>query len=60
VPAETRTYTSETYVLETVIYDLTKPDGKQLVAVVSSELTDPKSASKVAPEYADKVLKSLK
>ena len=60
VPSETRTYTSETYVIETVVYDLKRADGKQLVAVVTSEVTDPKSASKIAPEYAEKVLKSLK
>ncbi len=60
VPSETRTYTSETYVVETVVYDLKRADGKQLVAVVTAEITDPKSASKIAPEYAEKVLKSLK
>jgi hypothetical protein len=60
VPSETRTYTSETYLLETVVYDLKRDEGKQLVAVVSAEVTDPKSASKLAPEYAEKVLKSLK
>ncbi|RUA09067.1 MAG: hypothetical protein DSY82_06415 [Flavobacteriia bacterium] len=60
VPVETRTYTSETYVLETVVYNLKKADGKQLVAVVTAEVIDPKSSSKLAPEYADKVLKSLK
>lgn len=60
VPSETRTYTSETYILETVVYDLREPAGKQLIAVVSTEVTDPKSVSKLAPEYADRVLKSLK
>jgi len=60
VPSETRTYTSETYMLETVVYDLTKDPGKQLVAVVSVDITDPKSASKVAPEYANAVLKQFK
>lgn len=60
VPSETRTYTSHTYLLETVVYDLKRDNGKQLVAVVSAEVTDPKSASKLAPEYAEKVLKSLK
>lgn len=60
VPSETRTYTSETYNLETVIYDLDREPGKQLLGVISIDLTDPKSASKVAPKYADAVLKQLK
>ncbi len=60
VPSETRTYTSETYVLETVVYDLKRPNGKQLVAVVSTEITDPKSASEIAPKYADAIAKALR
>ena len=60
VPSETRTYTSETYNLETVIYDLDKPDGQQLQGVVAIDVTDPKSATKVAPKYADAVAKALK
>ncbi|MEN8124893.1 MAG: hypothetical protein ABFR32_07135 [Bacteroidota bacterium] len=60
VPSETRTYTSETYVVETVVYDLRKEKGKQLLGVVSVNITDPKSASKVAPEYADAVVKKIK
>lgn len=60
VPSETRTYTSETYNLETVIYDLDKEPGKQLQGVIAIDITDPKSASKVAPEYADAVAKQLK
>lgn len=60
VPSEKRTYTSDTYMLETVVYNLQKEKGKQLVAVVSVDVTDPSSASKVAPEYADKVLKQFK
>jgi len=60
VPSETRTYTSEIYSLETVVYDLRKEKGKQLLGVVSVDITDPKSASKVAPEYANAVAKGMK
>ncbi|MCK5638380.1 MAG: hypothetical protein KAH67_06690 [Flavobacteriaceae bacterium] len=60
VPSETRTYTSKIYVLETVIYNLELEKGKQLMSVISVEVTDPKSASEVAPKYADKVLKAMK
>lgn len=60
VPSETRTYTSETYMLETVIYNLDLEEGKQLLSVISVDITDPKSASEVAPKYAGKVLDALK
>ena len=60
VPSETRTYTSETYVLETVVYNLDLPKGKQLLSVVSVDVTDPKSASKIAPKYAEAVAKQWK
>jgi hypothetical protein len=59
VPSETRTYTSETYYLETVIYNLDMEDGKQLISVTSVEITDPSSASKTAPKYAEAVAKAL-
>lgn len=60
VPSETRTYTSETYHVETVIYNLNMEPGKQLQGVISIDMTDPKAASKVAPKYADAVAKQLK
>ncbi len=60
MPSESRTYTSETYNLETVIYNLNMEPGKQLLGVITIDVTDPKSVSKVAPKYADAVLKQLK
>lgn len=60
VPSETRTYTSETYYVETVIYNLDFEDGNQLISVTSVEVTDPSSASKTAPKYAEAVAKALK
>jgi hypothetical protein len=60
VPAETRTYTSETYSVETVIYNLDLEKGKQLLGVVSIDITDPKSASQVAAKYAAKVAGEFK
>ncbi|MEN8187562.1 MAG: hypothetical protein ABFR05_10580 [Bacteroidota bacterium] len=55
VPAETRTYTSQTYKMETVVYNLMLEKGKQLLGIVSVDITDPDSASKVAPKYGDAV-----
>ena len=55
IPVSQRTYTSETYHLETVAYDLERERNKQLIAAVTVDITDPKSAAEVAPKYADKV-----
>ncbi|MEC3908757.1 hypothetical protein VOI54_17145 [Tamlana sp. 2201CG12-4] len=60
MPRSQRTYESDIYKLETVIYDLDRDDNKQLVAVVSSKITDPASASAVAGPYAKKVLGQFK
>lgn len=58
VPASSRTYESDIYKLETVVYDLDKP-GDQMIAVISINITDPKSASEVAPKYAEKLAKEF-
>lgn len=55
IPVSQRTYTSEIYHLETVAYDLERERNKQLIAVVTVDITDPKSAADVAEKYADKV-----
>jgi hypothetical protein len=60
VPRSQRTYESEIYKLETVIYDLSRSENKQLVAVVSTNIKDPGSASAVAAPYAKKVLAQFK
>ena len=52
-------YTTKTYYLETVAYDLTKDDSDQLVAVVTSKTDNPSDAYKVADKYAEEILKAL-
>ncbi len=58
VPASSRTYESDIYKLESVIFDLDRP-GDQMVAVISVNITDPKSASEVAPKYSEKLAKQF-
>jgi hypothetical protein len=55
----TTTRTTKTYVLETVIYDLDQEGNQQLVAVVTSTITDPKKAHKAAKQYVEAITKSL-
>lgn len=53
----TRTYTK--YVLETIAYNLDQSADDQIVAVVTTNLDDPKDASKTAKNYVDEMMKSL-
>jgi hypothetical protein len=53
-------YTSKTYYLETVAYNLKSPENAQLVAVVTSTLEDPKDAYKTAEKYAKEIVNALK
>jgi len=53
------TYNTKIYVLETVAYNLDEPEGKQLVAVVTSKIEDPSNVSKTAAEYVYAITKSL-
>lgn len=59
IPTSTSTSTSTTYVLETVFYNLDEPQENQLVAVVTSELDDPKEAYKTAQKYVETMVKSF-
>jgi hypothetical protein len=59
VPSSTTTYTTKTYILETVIYDLTKDPKQQLVAVVTSSIEDPQNITKNAALYTEKVTEAL-
>ena len=58
-PSSSTTYTQKTYVLETVIYDLEQAEDKQLVAVVTSQIEDPKEAYKTAEAYVKAITKSF-
>ncbi len=60
VPLSTSTYTSTNYVLETVAYNLDAGKEDQLIAVITTELDDPKDAYKTAAIYVDKVMEALK
>lgn len=59
VPSSTTTYTTKTYILETVIYDLTKDPKSQLAAVVTTQIEDPQDMTKNAAEYTEKVTSAL-
>jgi len=57
VSSSTRTYSN--YVLETVAYNLDANENDQLVAVVTTEVDDPRDLDKTAEKYVDAIIKSL-
>lgn len=59
VPESTTTDVSRSFVLETVAYNMDAPEGEQLVAVVTSSVSDPRTLTSSANEYAKEVGKSL-
>lgn len=59
VPRTFTTQTQKTFVLETVAYNLDNADNEQLVAVVTSEIKDPKDVYLAAEEYVKAITKSF-
>jgi hypothetical protein len=59
IPFSSSTRTVTNYVLETVAYNLDEPDENQIVAVVTTNLEDPKQAYKTAGKYVDQIVKHL-
>ena len=55
----TTTEVAKKYILETVVYDLTKPEGESLICVVTTDVDDPTSFSKTASDFASKVISEL-
>ncbi|GGZ91682.1 hypothetical protein [Algibacter mikhailovii] len=60
IPTGTTTSTTTEYVLETVAYNLDEATDKQLVAVVTTALKNPKDAYKTADKTVYKILESLR
>lgn len=59
IAGSTYTRTNTNYVLETVAYDLKESSDQQLIAVVTTNLDDPKDAFKTAKKYVDEMMKAL-
>ena len=59
VPETITERTSKIYILETTVYDLKADDDNQLIAIVTSKIDNPESASEAASSYVKKVAASL-
>jgi hypothetical protein len=53
------TSTTKKYVLETLVYNLNREDGDQLLIATTTKITDPKDAIKAADKYTEKIAESL-
>lgn len=53
------TYTTKTYYLETVAYNLKADQNDQLLAVVTTTIEDPKNAFKTSSKYTEEIFKAL-
>ncbi len=58
-PTEYQTDTYQVYTLETTVYDLNLPSNKQLIGIVTNQITDPANIIYDSDEYAEKVVKEL-
>lgn len=58
-PTSYTTDSYNVYQVQTNVYDLTREPRKQLIAVVSSEITDPDNFVSLADDFANKVVKTL-
>lgn len=59
LPTNTTSYVEKDYILETVAYNIDEPADKQLVAVVTTRLNDPKESHKTAHKYVAEIMKHL-
>lgn len=59
ISGDTSSRTSTKYVLETIAYNLDKSTDNQIVAIITTNLNDPKNASKTAKKYVDEIMKSI-
>jgi hypothetical protein len=60
VKQEGSTITSKLYILETVVYNLDKEDGKQLEAWITASIENPENSPSLATAYANSVAKGFK
>ncbi|MEX0273205.1 MAG: hypothetical protein AB3N16_02395 [Flavobacteriaceae bacterium] len=59
IPTSTSTSVSTTYVLETIAYSLDESPEKQLAAVVTTSVRDPRKASEIAKAYVEKIMSKM-
>jgi hypothetical protein len=57
--ASTVTQEKTKYILESIVYDLSKPEDKQLQAIITSEIDNPDTVGTASKEFSEKIIKEL-
>jgi len=47
------------YILESIVYDLSKPEDKQLQAIITSEIDNPDTVGTASKEFSEKIISEL-
>ncbi len=58
-PVTMITTEAKKYTLETVVFDLTQPEEKQLLSVITTEIDDPQTLVGVSIDFSKRVVKEL-
>ncbi|WP_109097428.1 hypothetical protein [Aquimarina sp. AU58] len=58
-PITTVTSLGKKYILETVVYDLSLPEEKQLLSVITTVLDNPETLSTTSKDFSKKIVKEL-
>lgn len=51
--------TGNKYILETVVYDLTQPEDKELLSVITTEIDNPATLGPTSEDFAKKIVNEL-
>ena len=58
-PYETVTTTNKKYILETLVYDLTKEEDEQLLSIVTTTIDNPETLSTTSKDFSKMITKEL-
>ena len=58
-PYETTTSNNKKYIVETMVYDLTKEEDEQLLSIITSTIENPESLGTTSKDFSKKVMKQL-
>ena len=58
-PISAITSKGKKYILETVVYDLTQPDEKELLSVITTEIENPETLGTTSEDFAKKIVREL-
>ena len=58
-PIDHKTYNLKKYILETVVFDISKPEKEQLISLITTEIDNPNSLTTVSRDFSKKITNNL-